>query len=191
MKTKLINYITGNQSKFDEAKEIFKNKDIDLIKKDLKIEEIKSLDQKKVIIDKARKAYNILKKPLIIDDVGIYFNAYNNFPGTYTRFLYEAIGYDGIKKLLKDKGNSAYFKILICYKDKDAEMVFEGVLNGRIIENKSDVINKNFQYDSIFIPESYEIPLSEIALEKRAEFSHRKIAIDKLIKWINDKNARN
>jgi len=184
MKSKNIYYITGNESKFKEAREILKNTGINLLKKDLEIDEIKSLDQEKVIKDKARKAFSKLKKPLIIDDVGIYFKIYNKFPGTFTRYLFEAIGFEGIEKLLMNVNRIAYFKILLCYKDKKTEMIFEGILNGKITENTKSFFNKDFQYDNIFIPENYNIPLSEIPLEERAKFSHRKKAFDKLIKWL-------
>lgn len=187
MKNKTIYYITGNNSKFKEAKEILKNTGIKLIKKDLAVEELKSLDQKKVIIDKARKAYNKLKKPLIIDDVGIYFKEYNKFPGTFTRFLFEAIGFKGIEKLLAGKNRKAYFRILLCYKDNKSEIIFEGILNGKIIENTKPLANKNWQYDNIFIPENFNILLSKIPLKERAKFSHRKKALDKFINWMKNK----
>ena len=131
MKSKRIYYITGNQSKFEEAKEIMKNINITLAKKDLKIEEIKSLEQEKVVIGKARDAFKKIKAPLIVDDVGIYFEEYNKFPGTFTRFLFEAIGFEGIEKLLEKKNRNAYFKILLCYKDKKTEIIFEEYLNAR------------------------------------------------------------
>jgi len=188
MKPTKISYITGNQSKFEEAKEILKNVNLLLAKKDLKIEEIKSTEQEKVIISKARDAFKKIKAPLIVDDVGIYFEEYNKFPGTFTRFLFESIGFEGIEKLLEKKNRNAYFKILLCYKDKKTEKIFEGILNGKIIENSKPLANKNWQYDNIFIPENFSIPLSEIPLQERAKFSHRKKAFDKLINWLKTQN---
>jgi len=134
-----IYYITGNNSKFLEAKEIMKDSEVVLEQKDLKIQEIKSLEQEKVLLGKAREAFKQLKKPLIIDDVGIYFEEYPKFPGTFTKFLFEAIGFEGIEKLLAGKNRNAYFRILLCYKDTKSEKVFEGILKGKIIENTQDL----------------------------------------------------
>jgi len=188
MKAKKIYYVTGNESKFKEAKEILKNLKIALIQKDLKIKEIKSLNQEEVILDKAKKAFKKLKKPLLIDDVGIYFSNYYLFPGTYTRYLFNAIGFVGIEKLLSGINRNAFFKILLCYKDKKTEKIFEGILKGKIIQNAKPLKNKNWQYDNIFIPEDYNVPLSEIPLIERVKFSHRKKAFDKLINWLKGGN---
>ena len=182
-----IYYITGNNSKFLEAKEIMKDSEVVLEQKDLKIQEIKSLEQEKVLLGKAREAFKQLKKPLIIDDVGIYFEEYPKFPGTFTKFLFEAIGFEGIEKLLAGKNRNAYFRILLCYKDTKSEKVFEGILKGKIIENTQDLKNKDWQYDNIFVPENFKVSLSEIFLEERAKFSHRKKAFDKLLEWLNGK----
>jgi XTP/dITP diphosphohydrolase len=188
MKIKNIYYITGNESKFKEASEILKNTGINLIKKDLEIKEIKSLNQELVVINKARQAFLKLKKPLIVDDVGIYFKAYNKFPGTFTRYLFEAIGFEGIEKLLFGKNRKAFFKILLCYKDEKSEIIFKGILNGNIIKNIKKNFNKNWQYDNIFIPENFNASLSEIPINKRAKFSHRKKAFNKFIKWVKGGN---
>jgi len=190
MKSEKIYYITGNKSKFKEAKEIMKNLDITLEQKDLSVSETKSLDQEKVILGKAREAFEKMKKPLIIDDVGIYFEEYNKFPGTFTKFLFEAIGFDGIEKLLAGKNRNAHFKILLCYKDEKSEKIFEGILKGKIIENTKSLANKDWQYDNIFVPENFNVSLSEVPLEERAKFSHRKKAFDKLIDWLKTEKVK-
>jgi XTP/dITP diphosphohydrolase len=184
MKTETIYYITGNQSKFREAKEIMKDVDIVLEQKDLLVNEVKSLDHEKVVLVKAREAFEKLQKPLIIDDVGIYFEEYNKFPGTFTKFLFEAVGFDGIERLLSGKNKNAYFRILLCYKDDKSEELFEGILKGRIVENTKELRNKDWQYDNVFIPEGFEISLSEIPLEERAKFSHRRKAFEKFIEYL-------
>ena len=86
--------------------------------------------------------------------------------------------------MLTGKNRNAHFRILLCYKDNKSEKVFEGILKGRMIENTKPLTNKDWQYDNIFVPENFNISLSEIPLEKRAKFSHRKKAFDKLINWL-------
>jgi XTP/dITP diphosphohydrolase len=176
-----IYYITGNKSKFNEAKLILKG--IALIRKDIKLEEIKSLNQEDVVLDKARKAFRKLGKPVIADDAGIYFEEYKNFPGTYTRFLFESIGFRGIKNLLRGRKKKACFKVLICYKDKNHEEIFSGIWRGKITR-LGKKYNPDWQYDSIFMPQNYKKTLSEIPLEERAKISHRKKAFVKLAKYL-------
>ena len=70
-----------------QAQYIFRDA-FNIIGKKLDIPEIQTLNQKEVAIDKARKAYEILKQPLIVDDSGFFVNKYNNFPGVLTKFIY-------------------------------------------------------------------------------------------------------
>lgn len=179
-----IYFITENKSKFKEAKLILKSINIKLVQKNLKLKETQTLDQKAVVIEKAKQAYSIIKKPVLVDDTGIYFEEYKNFPGTYTKVLFESIGFNGLKRLLKTKNKKAYFKTFICYKDNKTEKIFSGIWKGKITEGISKKFNSDWQYNSIFIPIDYKKVLSEIPLEERAKKSHRKKAFDKLIKFL-------
>ena len=82
---KTIHYVTGNQGKFQEVNYFIQTntKNIELIQFDAQIPEIQTLDQKTVAMDKAIKAWEIVQKPLIVDDSAIYFKKYNKFPGTF------------------------------------------------------------------------------------------------------------
>lgn len=183
-----IHIITGNKSKFEEFKEILRGINAELIQTDLKISETKTLDQEKVVREKARTAFEKLKKPVIADDTGIYFEEYKNFPGTYTNFVFEAIGFKGILKLLNKANKKAYFQTLLCYKDEEDEEVFAGKWNGKIITKISKKFNPDWQYNGIFLPDDCRKVLSEIPLEERANKSHRRKALDNLVKWLKEKN---
>lgn len=185
IKMKKIYFITGNESKFKEAEAILKSKNINLTQINLKLKETQTLSQEQVVREKARQAFEVLQQPVIVDDTGIYFSAYENFPGTYTRLLFEGIGFEGLLRLLKTKNKKAYFKTLLCYKDSKTEKVSSGVWKGKITENISKHFNPDWQYNSIFIPEGFKKHLSEIPLEERAKNSHRKKAFDKLNKYLN------
>jgi len=184
-----IYFITGNKSKFEEASRILENLDIQLVQKNLSLKETRSLNQEEVVREKARQAFSRLKAPVLADDTGIYFEEYEIFPGTYTKFLFKAIGFEGVDRLLKGKNKDAFFKTLICYKDRKNEKVFSGIWKGRITENISKKFNPDWQYNSIFIPENSKKVLAEIRLEERAKKSHRKKAFDKLIKFLGGKNG--
>lgn len=177
-----IFYITGNKSKFKEAKEIAKQ--INLIKKDLELNEPKTISQEEVVLDKARQAFKKIKKPVLTDDTAIYFKAYKNFPGTYTKFLFQAIGFKGVENLMKKTGRKACFQTLLCYKDKNKEKIFSGKWEGKITKNISRKFNPDWEYNSIFIPKGSDKFLSEFSIEERAKLSHRKKAFDKLIKFL-------
>ena len=181
---KTIYFITGNKSKFNEAELLLRGLDISLVQKDLNLVEPKTLSQEEVVLEKARQAFQKLKKPVLVDDTGIYFEAYNDFPGTFTKTLFQSIGFEGVEKLLEGADRNAFFKTLVCYKDSSATKVFSGVWKGRIVDKISRMFNPDWEYNSIFIPENCKKPLSEIPLDERARKSHRKKAFDSLKKYL-------
>jgi len=178
-----VYFVTSNKSKFQEAKKILDNP-VKLVRKDLNLTEPKTLSQEDVFLEKARQAYSKLKKPVLVDDTGIYFEAYNDFPGTYTKALFKSLGFKGVERLLEGRNRKAYFKTLLCYKDKQTTTIFSGVWKGRIVKDVSKMFNPDWQYNSIFIPEGFKKPLSEIPLETRAKQSHRLKALQKFERFI-------
>lgn len=182
-----IFFITENESKFQEAKLIFEEKGIELEKIDLKLDEFQTISQENIVINKAEQAFKVLQRPVITDDTGIFFSDYKNFPGTYTKVLFECIGFEGLKKLMEGTSRKAFFRTLLCYKDKNITKVFSGDWKGEITEEISQKFNPDWQYNSIFVPESFSMPLAEIPIEERAKHSHRKKAIEKLAKYLKTK----
>ena len=186
---KKIYFISGNKSKFEEAALLLKDSNIELLQEDIKLIEPKTLNQEEVVLSKAEQAFAAIKKPLIVDDTGIYFEQFKEFPGTYTKTLFQAIGFKGVENLLKGAKRTAHFKTLVCYKDNKKTMVFEGRWNGTIVKEISKMFNPDWEYNSIFVPDNFTEPLSEISLEERAKHSHRKKAFDKLKKYLGCNNA--
>ncbi|MBU1849668.1 MAG: non-canonical purine NTP pyrophosphatase, partial [Nanoarchaeota archaeon] len=157
-----------------------------LLKKKIQLSEPKTLSQYEVVKSKALQAYEKLKKPVIVDDTGIYFEEYKDFPGTHTKYLFKTIGFKGLQKLLFKAKKNAYFKTLICYKDKSTTKIFSGVWKGIITTNISSSFNPDWQYNSIFIPEGFKKTLSEISVDERIKHSHRRKALQKLMSWLKD-----
>ena len=115
-------------------------------------QEIQTLDQKAIALDKAQQAWNHLHHPVLVDDSGIYFDHYNNFPGTLTKFIYHGIGFEGILKLTQDD-NRATHKLYMVFKDSDEEQhVFEGFCEGTIVEPESFESHPELPYDAVFMP---------------------------------------
>ena len=57
----------------------------------------------------ARTAYKELKRPLLVDDTGMFVKALRGFPGVYTAHTQYTIGNRGILKLMEGvKDRSAY-----------------------------------------------------------------------------------
>ncbi len=184
-----IYFITGNSHKVEEISKILSKEgvDVELAAKDLKIPEREFDSIEEVAIEKAKSAFAVLKKPLICEDTGVFFDSYRNFPGIYAKRMYISLGFDGLLKLLHGKKRTGHFNVAICFIwGKNKFKVFSGELKGKFA---SKVFEKNadrLPYEKIFIPRGKKKVLAKISLAEKNEFSHRAVAARKLAKWLNE-----
>ncbi|WP_295767375.1 RdgB/HAM1 family non-canonical purine NTP pyrophosphatase [uncultured Mucilaginibacter sp.] len=125
------------------------------------------------------------------DDSGLQIEALNNEPGVYSaRYSGEHGNHEAnIAKVLHNlKGvdnRKARFITVVSLIWNGEEHFFEGVINGTIREEMVGV--KGFGYDPIFEPEGYNITFAEMNMEEKNRISHRAIAMEKLIAFLNEK----
>lgn len=178
-----ISLITNNESKFREISEIAKEFNIELewIKSD-KVE-IQSDNLEEISKISATLAYLTFRRPLIVDDSGLFIPALNNFPGPYTSYVKKTIDIKGILKLLENiKDRSAYFMTVITFTDGKIIKSFSGIVKGWIANEMRG--NKGFGFDPIFIPEGEERTFAEMSLEEKNKYSHRYKAFSKLAEFL-------
>lgn len=188
-----IYFVSNNLHKYSEIKSMLNDKIIGVDLKFCKQDIIEIQDEKieNIAMEKAKFAYNIVKKPIIIEDDGLFINSLNGFPGQYSKFVLKSIGNRGIIRLLKgSKDRSAYFKSIFVYNDGIIVKVFYGKIIGKI---SSTITEGGWGYDPIFIPLNRNnkkgITFAKLSqTNKKNELSHRRIAFYKLIKWFNQNN---
>ncbi len=184
---KELYYVTSNAGKFAEVARYFKKMLplVELKQFTTDIEEIQTLDQQAIAVDKAKKAFKVLQKPLLIDDAAMYFERYNKFPGTLSRYVYTGLGFDGIKKLFEEY-DPAYFLLYMIYVDQfSKEHIFEGVCFGSLTKPEKFDGNPNLPYDVFFIPDGAEITYKVMTkdFDRYANFFYRIRALQKFIEW--------
>ena len=175
-----IYFATGNPNKVKEAEIILK--DLEGIKIEainLPYPEIQGTLEE-VAEFGVKYHYSKIKKPVFVEDSGFFIEVLKGFPGTYSRYVQETIGNEGILKLMEDfKGEErrAYFKSVVGYCDEDGVKLFKGVVRGWVSQ---EIRSKGygFAYDSIFIPEGEERTFAEMTREEKSKISHRKRALD-------------
>jgi non-canonical purine NTP pyrophosphatase (RdgB/HAM1 family) len=180
-------YVTSNPGKFAEVSHYFHilGSEVPLKQFSADIPEIQTLDQMAIAIDKAKKAFEILKKPLLIDDAAMYFEKYYKFPGTLTRYVAQGLGFEGLKRLIDD-GDRAYFLLYVVYIESPDQLhIFEGACSGRLI--KPDVFegDPHLPFDVFFIPDGADITYSQMrdSFDKHADFYYRIRAMKKFLTW--------
>lgn len=138
-------------------------------------------------IEKAVVINKMTGKNCFAEDTGLEVLALNGEPGVKSaRYAGgERSSEKNIDKLLfelKDKKDrSAIFKTIVCLIINGRQFLFEGTIKGTIIaERRGDT---GFGYDSVFIPEGSIKTFAEMTLPEKNTFSHRKMAIKKLVEY--------
>ena len=177
--------MTSNFSKYQEIKKVLSPYHIKIKRLNVDIPEIKSLDPQTVIIDKINKAFQIVKKPVMVDDTGIFFQGYQNFPGTISRFIFITLGFKGIFKLIKHH-QPAVLKSYVGYLDKTLKnpKIFMGTCRGRLIKKIKGARRTKMPYDNIFIPNKETKTFAELGIEGKQKYDHRSKAVRKLAKYL-------
>lgn len=182
---KEIYYVTGNTGKFEEVSDFFKKSSSKIRIKQyaVDIDEIQSLDQKLVVCDKIKKAFATVNKPLLLDDGGIFFEAYNQFPGTLSKFVFQGLGFKGLFKLVEDD-NRASFILQLAYTDGTQTQLFEGVCKGTIVKPTDLTSHPELPFTAIFKPNGSDKTLAELRYTPDFfHYSFRQQALRKFIDW--------
>ena len=173
-------FVSSNENKFQETERILSNFGMQINFFKTTLEEIQSNNLNDIAEQKAINAYEIVKKPIIIEDDGLFINALNGFPGPYSSYVYDTIGNKGIMNLLENfQVRDAKFVSIIAYCDDDSEVkLFESSIPGKI----SSIIEKGgWGYDPIFIPDGESTTYANVS--DKDKFSHRSASLTKFSNW--------
>ena len=138
--------------------------------------------------EKSGTIHRLTNKNCFSEDTGLEVMALNGEPGVKSaRYAGEGNNFDkNVDKLLMNmKGidnREARFRTIISLILDDKEYLFEGICNGRIIDEKRGSLG--FGYDPVFIPDGSEKTFAEMEMEEKNKFSHRKKAMEKLISFL-------
>lgn len=123
------------------------------------------------------------------DDTGLEIEALDGRPGVKSaRYAGpDCIAENNIRKVLEElngKSNrKARFRTIISLILNGNEYQFEGVADGRIIEEKRG--SEGFGYDPVFIPDGYDLTFAEMPLGLKNQISHRAKALGKLVNFLS------
>ncbi|TDS15347.1 XTP/dITP diphosphohydrolase [Maribacter caenipelagi] len=143
---------------------------------------------------KANFITNTYQLPCFADDTGLILDSLNGEPGVYSA-RYAGLENDSnanMDKLLVNlrnkKNRDAYFNTVIALNLNGKTHIFEGRIDGKIIETKKG--NNGFGYDPIFQPNGYEETFAQLPLSIKNEISHRALAFKKLTTYLNSINDK-
>jgi inosine/xanthosine triphosphate pyrophosphatase family protein len=128
-------FSTGNDEKFLTAKHTCDNYGIKLTQKSADIVEIQEESPEKVAVDKAAKAFALLKRPVVITDDSWSFSGLKGFPGVYMHSINEWFTPDDFLRLVLPLADrKAILTQYLVYDDGQEQKVFSKQTEGELLK---------------------------------------------------------
>ena len=137
---------------------------------------------------KAEYVYTKYKVDCFADDSGLEVTALNNEPGVDSAIYAgpQRSHNDNINLLLKNlegiENRTARFITVITLIIKGNHFQFEGILDGRILNEKHG--SGGFGYDPVFVPKGQSQSFSEMPAYLKNGLSHRGRAVSRMLKFL-------
>lgn len=169
--------VTGNPNKLKEWQQILPDHiamdiaDIDLV-------EIQSADPEEIITDKARRAYEAVGRPVVVEDVEAGLEKLNGLPGPFIKFFMKKLGNDVLYQLAGREGERAVVSCSIAYYDGEKMLTVRGDVPGTIVAPRGE---NGFGFGVTFVPDGETLTYAEMEDEKKNSLSHRHKAIQLLV----------
>lgn len=128
-------FATGNKYKFHTAQEVMKQAGITLVQEIVEVDEIQGEDEEIITRDKAQKIYDILGRPILVNDDSWSIPGLNGFPGPYMKSINQWFTPDDFIRLTKDLTDRRIFlRQVTVYQDERGQHVFTKEIPGTILE---------------------------------------------------------
>jgi non-canonical purine NTP pyrophosphatase (RdgB/HAM1 family) len=172
-----LKFVTGNPNKVREAGEIL-GLNLDSVQVE-GLFEIQTPNLDEVVRHKAQQAYSALQCPVMVEDSGLVFEAWNGLPGALVKWFEERVGCRGMLKMANDFEDRRASAIC-CFAVYDGKnmQVARGEVKGSL--SKKICGENGFGWDVIFIPEGHDRTYGEMSAQEKNAISHRKKALEEL-----------
>lgn len=176
-------FATGNKGKAREAQQIL---GIPIEISEIELDEIQSLDLKKIVEHKLIQAFEKVNAPVIVDDVALKLDSWNGFPGPFVKYLHVASNNNNkliLKMLGNEENRNGMLIATIGYHDGSDMQFFTGELSVTIAKEERGT--NGWGLDPILIPEGSNRTYAEMSEDEKNSDSHRKRALVKLKNFLD------
>ncbi len=146
---------------------------------DLDLPEPQALDPSEIVEAKARTAYRLLSRPVLVEDSGLAIEAWGGFPGALVKWVERSAGVEALARMLDSfPDRSAVASCAIAYCDGAEVVSARGEIRGTIAAAPRG--GGGFGWDVIFVPEGGDRTFAEMSADEKDRVSHRRRAWDAL-----------
>jgi non-canonical purine NTP pyrophosphatase (RdgB/HAM1 family) len=181
-----LTFITSHAKKASELSRYFS---YPVVHHKLDLPEIQSLDPHEVVRKKAQEAYRQLQRPVLVEDYSLRLAALGSLPGPLIKWFLSELRPEGLCRLLDSYDDRrATAQNCFALHDESGCYIFDGVVEGMIADKVRG--EHGFGTDSIFIPAGQSKTWSEMNEQELAEYSLRRIGLDKLQRFLVQRESK-
>lgn len=133
IKPRKLAFVTGNSHKFRDLQVICEPFGIELEQLNLPVEEIQSHDTEKIATHKAKQAFKLAGRPVVVQDTFWNILALRGFPGAYMSYMGDWLKAEDFLALMQDKTDRTVIRThTVVYCDGKRSKVFSKDFMGTI-----------------------------------------------------------
>lgn len=181
MSQRTLYFATSNDEKYREIRNALLSTGYEVVRLEIDLPEIQSLDPIEVASAKAQQAFvaNEGKGPVLVEDTGLAIRAWHGYPGALIKWVLDAVGEAGLCRQLDAwDDRRATAMVVLCLFDGTETHLFTGQSDGYITAHPRGV--NGFGWDSIFQPEGYPVTYGQMLREDKMKISMRARALEGL-----------
>ena len=182
-------FVSSNSGKLQEYQKLlspFAVQSLNLSLEELQIEQLKQLCEHK-LAEAVKKTQPLPPNNLFIEDTALYFQEWKSFPGVFIKWMLQSLEPEGIYRSLQAFGKTARAECCIAFHNSLSKKnyYFKSHLAGTIVSPRGE---KNFGWDSIFVPQGHQKTFAEMDNEEKNSISHRYLAAQKFLAFLKESN---
>lgn len=165
--------VTGNAGKLREWKRLLPARiPLKTVGEDLP--EIQSIDLEEIVRDKARRAFSVVGKPVVVEDISAGLEELNGLPGPFIKDFEKKLGLDALHKMARSDAAPAVVTCSIGYYDGKNEFTVKAEVTGTAVPERGE---NGFGFDKCFMPSGQGKTYGEMTPQEKDAVSHRSKAI--------------
>ncbi|HWT55509.1 MAG TPA: non-canonical purine NTP pyrophosphatase [Candidatus Microsaccharimonas sp.] len=172
-----ITLVTGNAGKLAEWQRLVPA-DFELLSQDVDLDEIQSVDLKTIIVDKAKRAYEVVGSPIIVEDIAAGLVRLNGLPGPFIKFFEQELGLDALHQLCVEPEEPAIIRCIVAYYDGQEIITAQSEVTGSAVTARG---KHGFGFDKCFMPAGQSKTYGEMTPAEKDAVSHRSKAVTVLV----------
>jgi non-canonical purine NTP pyrophosphatase (RdgB/HAM1 family) len=175
-----ITLVTSNPNKLRELQAIAPA-DLQFTSRAIDLPEIQSLDLREIVEDKAKRAYEIVDEPVVVEDVSCGLDSLHGLPGPFFKFFEKTLGKHALLELSKEPNAHVTIRCLAAFYDGTNLLFGEGTILGTVVEPRGE---NGFGFDFTVVPKGESRTMAEMTPDEKNAISHRGQAFRNLLEQI-------